>query len=234
MASHEVLRQHASALRHPGRFEHTVQCRVKGDVFPFAETGIPGTRQSLDAVDGAVGLPRAPTPGSIRVNTKYPQRPGPGRVARAQCAKRMMRMNVMNHTPLRDLLEDAEARGSVDADEMEAAIAGLDLTEEDEADLRRQLDELDVEVVVRARVRARRRRGSAALVPHRRRPRTASICTWPRSAARRFSPSPRSSGWPGSSSRVTRRPSATWSRPTCASSCRSRRSTAVTACRSST
>ena len=56
-------------------------------------------------------------------------------------------MNVMNHTPLRDLLEDAEARGSVDADEMEAAIAGLDLTEEDEADLRRQLDELDVEVV---------------------------------------------------------------------------------------
>jgi len=30
---------------------------------------------------------------------------------------------------------------------MEAAIAGLDLTEEDEADLRRQLDELDVEVV---------------------------------------------------------------------------------------
>ena len=56
-------------------------------------------------------------------------------------------MNVMNHTPLRDLLEDAEARGSVDADEMEAAIAGLDLTEEDEADLRRQLDDLDVEVV---------------------------------------------------------------------------------------
>ncbi len=56
-------------------------------------------------------------------------------------------MNVMNHTPLRDLLEDAEARGSVDADEVEAAIAGLDLTEEDEADLRRQLDELDVEVV---------------------------------------------------------------------------------------
>ena len=56
-------------------------------------------------------------------------------------------MNVMDHTPLRDLLEDAEARGSVDADEMEAAIAGLDLTEEDEADLRRQLDELDVEVV---------------------------------------------------------------------------------------
>jgi RNA polymerase primary sigma factor len=59
----------------------------------------------------------------------------------------MMKMNVMNHTPLRDLLEDAEARGSVDADEVEAAIAGLDLTEEDEADLRRQLDELDVEVV---------------------------------------------------------------------------------------
>src|SRR6476469_7339704 len=59
----------------------------------------------------------------------------------------MMRMNVMNHTPLRELLEDAEARGSVDADEVEAAIAGLDLTEEDEADLRRQLDELDVEVV---------------------------------------------------------------------------------------
>src|SRR3954465_5477871 len=59
----------------------------------------------------------------------------------------MMRMNVMDHTPLRDLLEDAEARGSVDADEMDAAIAGLDLTEEDEADLRRQLDELDVEVV---------------------------------------------------------------------------------------
>jgi RNA polymerase primary sigma factor len=59
----------------------------------------------------------------------------------------MMKMNVMNHTPLRDLLEDAEARGSVDADEMEAAIAGLDLTEEDEADLRRQLDDLDVEVV---------------------------------------------------------------------------------------
>jgi RNA polymerase primary sigma factor len=56
-------------------------------------------------------------------------------------------MNVMNHTPLRDLLEDAEARGSVDADEVEAAIAGLDLTDEDEADLRRQLDELDVEVV---------------------------------------------------------------------------------------
>ena len=56
-------------------------------------------------------------------------------------------MNVMDHTPLRDLLEDAEARGAVDADEMEAAIAGLDLTEEDEADLRRQLDELDVEVV---------------------------------------------------------------------------------------
>jgi RNA polymerase primary sigma factor len=56
-------------------------------------------------------------------------------------------MNVMDHTPLRDLLEDAEARGSVDADEVEAAIAGLDLTEEDEADLRRQLDELDVEVV---------------------------------------------------------------------------------------
>ena len=56
-------------------------------------------------------------------------------------------MNVMDHTPLRDLLEDAEARGSVDADEMEAAVAGLDLTEEDEADLRRQLDELDVEVV---------------------------------------------------------------------------------------
>ena len=56
-------------------------------------------------------------------------------------------MNVMNHTPLRDLLEDAEARGSVDADEVEAAIAGLDLTEEDEADLRRQLDDLDVEVV---------------------------------------------------------------------------------------
>ena len=56
-------------------------------------------------------------------------------------------MNVMNHTPLRELLEDAEARGSVDADEVEAAIAGLDLTEEDEADLRRQLDELDVEVV---------------------------------------------------------------------------------------
>ena len=59
----------------------------------------------------------------------------------------MMRMNVMNHTPLRELLEDAEARGSVDADEVEAAIAGLDLTEDDEADLRRQLDELDVEVV---------------------------------------------------------------------------------------
>src|SRR3954466_2832581 len=59
----------------------------------------------------------------------------------------MMRMNVMDHTPLRDLLEDAEARGSVDADEVEAAIAGLDLTEEDEADLRRQLDELEVEVV---------------------------------------------------------------------------------------
>jgi RNA polymerase primary sigma factor len=56
-------------------------------------------------------------------------------------------MNVMNHTPLRELLEDAEARGSVDADEVEAAIAGLDLTEDDEADLRRQLDELDVEVV---------------------------------------------------------------------------------------
>ena len=56
-------------------------------------------------------------------------------------------MNLMDHTPLRDLLEDAEARGAVDADEMEAAIAGLDLTEEDEADLRRQLDELDVEVV---------------------------------------------------------------------------------------
>ena len=56
-------------------------------------------------------------------------------------------MNVMDHTPLRDLLEDAEARGSVDADEVEAAIAGLDLTEEDEADLRRQLDEMDVEVV---------------------------------------------------------------------------------------
>jgi RNA polymerase primary sigma factor len=56
-------------------------------------------------------------------------------------------MNVMNHTPLRDLLEDAEARGTVDADEVEAAIAGLDLTEEDEADLRRQLDELEVEVV---------------------------------------------------------------------------------------
>ncbi len=56
-------------------------------------------------------------------------------------------MNVMNHTPLRDLLEDAEARGSVDADEVEAAIAGLDLTEEDEADLRRQLDDLEVEVV---------------------------------------------------------------------------------------
>ena len=56
-------------------------------------------------------------------------------------------MNVMNHTPLRDLLEEAEARGSVDADEVEAAIAGLDLTEEDEADLRRQLDELEVEVV---------------------------------------------------------------------------------------
>ena len=36
-------------------------------------------------------------------------------------------MNVMNHTPLRELLEDAEARGSVDADEVEAAIAGLDL-----------------------------------------------------------------------------------------------------------
>ena len=33
-------------------------------------------------------------------------------------------MNVMNHTPLRELLEDAEARGSVDADEVEAAIAG--------------------------------------------------------------------------------------------------------------
>ena len=48
-------------------------------------------------------------------------------------------MNVMNHTPLRELLEDAEARGSVDADEVEAAIAGLDLTEDDEADLRRQL-----------------------------------------------------------------------------------------------
>src|SRR5690242_14421200 len=59
----------------------------------------------------------------------------------------MMRMNVMDHTPLRDLLEDAEARGSVDADDVEAAIAGLDLTEEDEADLRRQLDEMDVEVV---------------------------------------------------------------------------------------
>ena len=56
-------------------------------------------------------------------------------------------MNVMNHTPLRELLDDAEARGSVDADEVEAAIAGLDLTEDDEADLRRQLDELDVEVV---------------------------------------------------------------------------------------
>jgi RNA polymerase primary sigma factor len=56
-------------------------------------------------------------------------------------------MNVMDHTPLRDLLEDAEARGSVDADDVEAAIAGLDLTEEDEADLRRQLDEMDVEVV---------------------------------------------------------------------------------------
>ncbi|HEY7257957.1 MAG TPA: sigma-70 family RNA polymerase sigma factor [Gaiellales bacterium] len=56
-------------------------------------------------------------------------------------------MNVIDHTPLRDLLEDAEARGSVDADEVEAAIAGLDLTEEDEADLRRQLDEMDVEVV---------------------------------------------------------------------------------------
>src|SRR5690349_10155050 len=80
-------------------------------------------------------------------NHQYPQRPGPGRVARAPRTKRMMRMNVMDHTPLRDLLEDAEARGSVDADEMEAAIAGLDLTEEDEADLRRQLDELDVEVV---------------------------------------------------------------------------------------
>jgi RNA polymerase primary sigma factor len=56
-------------------------------------------------------------------------------------------MNVTNHTPLRDLLEDAEARGTVDAEEVEAAIAGLDLTEEDEADLRRQLDELEVEVV---------------------------------------------------------------------------------------
>jgi RNA polymerase primary sigma factor len=56
-------------------------------------------------------------------------------------------MNVMDHTPLRDLLEDAEARGAVDADDVETAIAGLDLTEEDEADLRRQLDEMDVEVV---------------------------------------------------------------------------------------
>jgi len=91
---------------------------------------------------------RGPTPGAIRVNIRdTPSVRDPVRVARAQCAKRMMRMNVMDHTPLRDLLEDAEARGAVDADEMEAAIAGLDLTEEDEADLRRQLDELDVEVV---------------------------------------------------------------------------------------
>jgi hypothetical protein len=44
------------------RFEgsHTVQCRVKGDVFPFLETGILGTRQSLELVDGAVGLVKAP------------------------------------------------------------------------------------------------------------------------------------------------------------------------------
>ena len=48
----------ASAIRR--RFEHTVQCRVKGRVFPFAKTGIPGTRQSLEVVDGAVGLAKAP------------------------------------------------------------------------------------------------------------------------------------------------------------------------------
>ena len=92
---------------------------------------------------------------------------------------------------------------SVDADEVEAAIAGLDLTEDDEADLRRQLDELDVEVVCVRASEPDDRRGSAALVPHARRPRTALTCTSPRSAARRFSPSPRSSVWPGSSSRVT-------------------------------
>ena len=40
--------------------EHTVQSPVKLRVFPFAETGIPGTRQSLDVVDGAVGLWKGP------------------------------------------------------------------------------------------------------------------------------------------------------------------------------
>ena len=75
-------------------------------------------------------------------------------------------MNVMNHTPLRELLEDAEARGSVDADEVEAAIAGLDLTEDDEADLRRQLDELDVEVVSVRASEPEIVEAVAALVPH--------------------------------------------------------------------
>ena len=44
---------------------------------------------------------------------------------------------------------------------------------------------------------------------------TGWTCSWPKSAAPRSSPSRRSSGSPGSSSRVTRRPSATWWRPTC-------------------
>ena len=56
-------------------------------------------------------------------------------------------MSVIQETPLQQLLEEAEARGSVRADEVEAAIADLDLSEEDEAELRRRLEELDVEVV---------------------------------------------------------------------------------------
>jgi RNA polymerase primary sigma factor len=59
----------------------------------------------------------------------------------------MMSMSTIHETPLTQLLEDAEARGAVNAEEVEAAIADLDLSDEDEADLRRQLEELDVEVV---------------------------------------------------------------------------------------
>jgi hypothetical protein len=56
-------------------------------------------------------------------------------------------MSTMTHEPqLRQMMEKAQEDGRLDVKELNTVIADLDLSEEDQAALRAELDELGVEV----------------------------------------------------------------------------------------
>ena len=94
---------------------------------------------------------------------------------------------LMEEPRMRQVVERAQEKGQIENVELSGLVADLDLSDEDVAQLRAELDELGVEIVAVREIDQPEPEQDAATEAQwsRRAPLTGSTSTWRRSAARR-------------------------------------------------